>query len=182
MGEGTGLGLSICHGIVTSLGGEFQFDSEIGRGTTFRVVLTPRAQELAERGAEKKAVKAASRARILAVDDEQLVLNAMRRTLGQEHELLLFNRAQAALEWLDKGEPWDLILCDLMMPEMTGMEFYAEVGRRMPERVGQILFVTGGAFTAAARDFLGHISNIRVEKPFNPAELRQLIHSRLQGH
>jgi len=180
-GEGTGLGLSICHGIVTSLGGELQFDSEVGRGTTFRVVLAPQAQERPEGGVEQKVVKPASRARILAVDDEQLVLNALRRTLGSEHELLLFNRPQAALTWLEQGEPWDLILCDLMMPEMTGMEFHAEVRRRMPERVDRIIFVTGGAFTAGARDFLSHITNLRVEKPFDPVSLRQLIHAQLQN-
>jgi PAS domain S-box-containing protein len=180
-GEGTGLGLSICHGIVTRLGGELQFDSEVGRGTTFRVVLAPQAREQSERGAEKKVVKATHRSRILAVDDEQMVLNALKRTLGSEHELVLFNRAQAALTWLDTGEPWDLILCDLMMPEMTGMEFHAEVSRRMPERAGRIIFVTGGAFTAGAREFLSHITNIRVEKPFDPVALRQLIHTQLQG-
>jgi CheY-like chemotaxis protein len=152
----------------------------VGRGTTFRVVLPPRAQEQTERGVEKKVVKAASRARILAVDDEQLVLNALRRTLGSEHELLLFNRAQAALAWLEQGEPWELILCDLMMPEMTGMEFHAELSRRMPEQAGRIIFVTGGAFTPGAREFLSHITNLRVEKPFDPVELRQLIHARLQ--
>jgi response regulator RpfG family c-di-GMP phosphodiesterase len=132
-------------------------------------------------GVEKKEVKASSRARIVAVDDEQLVLNALRRTLGSEHELLLFNRPQAALTWLEQGEPWDLILCDLMMPEMTAMEFHAEVSRRMPDRADRIIFVTGGAFTAGTRDFLNHITNLRVEKPFDPAVLRQLIHAQLQG-
>jgi hypothetical protein len=61
------------------------------------------------------------------------------------------------------------------------MEFHAELIRRMPERAGHIIFVTGGAFTAGARDFLSHITNVRVEKPFDPVALRQLIHAQLQG-
>jgi hypothetical protein len=61
------------------------------------------------------------------------------------------------------------------------MEFHAEVRRRMPERVDRIIFVTGGAFTAGARDFLSHITNLRVEKPFDPVSLRQLIHAQLQN-
>jgi PAS domain S-box-containing protein len=179
LGEGTGLGLSICHGIVLSLGGELQFDTETGKGTTFRVILPPRTMEEGERS-EAPVAEAPRRVRILAVDDEALVLNAMRRTLGSEHELILFPRAQAALAWLEKGEPWDLILCDLMMPEMTGMEFHSELSRRMPARSGHVIFVTGGAFTAGAREFLSQLTTPIVEKPFDPRTLRQLIHEQLQ--
>jgi CheY-like chemotaxis protein len=120
------------------------------------------------------------RGRILAVDDEQLVLNALRRTLGSEHDLMAFTKPQAALDWLEQGEPWDLILCDLMMPEMTGMEFHAELSRRMPHRAGRVIFVTGGAFTAGARDFLSQNAAPFVEKPFDPKTLRQIIHEQLQ--
>jgi PAS domain S-box-containing protein len=180
-GEGTGLGLSICHGIIKSLGGELQFDSEVGRGTVFRVVLTPPLASEQQAPGPAQAVAAARRGRVLAIDDEQLVLNAMRRTLGQHHDVLLFTRAQAALAWLEQGEPWDLILCDLMMPEMTGMEFHAELSRRVPERVGDVIFVTGGAFTAGAREFLARVTNLRVDKPFEAGALRQLVNARLRG-
>jgi CheY-like chemotaxis protein len=181
MGEGTGLGLSICHGIITSFGGELRFDSEVGKGTTFQVLLKPQAAE----GEVVKVIRAVEtgkkRGRILAVDDEQLVLNALKRTLGSEHDVTLFTRPQAALEWLEQGQTADIILCDLMMPEMTGMEFHAELSRRMPEQAGRIIFVTGGAFTPGARDFLGRIGNLRVEKPFDAKALRQLVSAQLQG-
>ncbi len=179
LGEGTGLGLSICHGIVLSLGGELQFDTEVGKGTTFRVILPQGAMEEGERDAEQ-VVEAPRRICILAVDDEPLVLNALKRTLGSDHELITFTRAQAVLAWLEKGEPWDLLLCDLMMPEMTGMELHAELSRRMPQRAGHVIFVTGGAFTASAREFLSQLTTPVVEKPFDPKALRQLIQEQLQ--
>jgi CheY-like chemotaxis protein len=181
VGEGTGLGLSLCHGIITNLGGELRFDSEVGKGTTFRVVLAPRAVAGEVARATRAVEPGLRRGRIVAVDDEQLVLNALRRTLGPEHDVTLFTKPQAALEWLERGEPWDIILCDLMMPEMTGMEFHAELSRRMPERAGNIIFVTGGAFTPGSRDFLGRVENLSVEKPFEARQLRQLVNSQLQG-
>ena len=179
-GLGTGLGLSICHGIVTSLGGELQFESELGKGTVFRVVLTPTSEVELEAEAQKLEVELGPRGRVLVVDDEPLVLKAMKRTLDMEHEVLDFHRARAALEWLDKGLPWDLLLCDLMMPEMTGVEFFDELGRRWPERVKDVIFVTGGAFSSGAREFLGRVENERLEKPFDPQTLRELVRARLQ--
>jgi PAS domain S-box-containing protein len=179
-GLGTGLGLSICHGIVTSLGGELQFESELGKGTVFRVVLTPQTEVEVEAEAEKLAVELGQRGRVLVVDDEPLVLNAMKRTLGMEHEVVGFHRARLALEWLEQGQPWDLLLCDLMMPEMTGVEFFDELGRRWPERVKDVIFVTGGAFTSGAREFLGRVDNQLLEKPFDPQTLRELVRLRLQ--
>jgi FixJ family two-component response regulator len=67
-----------------------------------------------------------------------------------------------------------------MMPEMTGMEFHAELSRRKPEWAGRIIFVTGGAFTAGARDFLNQSTAPFVEKPFDPKTLHQVIHEQLQ--
>ncbi|HEX8705459.1 MAG TPA: ATP-binding protein [Myxococcaceae bacterium] len=179
VGMGTGLGLSICHGIIQSLGGELRFETELGKGTVFQVLLHPPVGARRQKGAEKAAVAAGRRGRLLLVDDEPMVLNAVKRTLSTEHEVTGFHRAAAALEWLEQGQPWDLILCDLMMPEMTGWEFHAELIKRWPERSGDIIFVTGGAFTARARDFLGRVGNPRLEKPFDPQALRALVSSLL---
>jgi PAS domain S-box-containing protein len=178
-GVGTGLGLSICHGIVHSLHGEIQFESEVGRGSVFRVVLPVPAAREPRLLPPEPVVGACRRSHILVVDDEPLVLTALKRTLGEEHDVTAFPRARAALEWLEQGLPWDLILCDLMMPEMTGMDFHEELSRRMPERAGHVLFVTGGAFTPRARDFLARVPNPRTEKPFEMRALRELVNARL---
>jgi PAS domain S-box-containing protein len=179
VGMGTGLGLSICHGIIQSLGGVLRFETEPGKGTVFQVLLQPPVGTRRQKGTEKPVMTAGRKGRVLLVDDEPMVLNAMKRTLSAEHEVMGFNRAAAALEWLAQGQPWDLILCDLMMPEMTGWEFHAELVKQWPERAGDVVFVTGGAFTAGARDFLGRVDNPRLEKPFDPKALRELVGSLL---
>lgn len=84
-----------------------------------------------------------------------------------------------ALERLGAGERFDLILCDLMMPSMTGMELHDAVVRVDPDQATRMIFLTGGAFTPAARTFLERVANAQIEKPFDVAELRALIHERL---
>ncbi len=179
-GVGTGLGLSICHGIISRLGGELRFESHMGQGTVFQVILTPQQAVEPRVVTDKAPVEGGRRGRVVMVDDEPLVLNAAKRTLGREHDVTVFTRARAALAWLEQGQQWDVILCDLMMPEMTGMEFHAELSQRMPDRVGDIIFVTGGAFTAGAREFLERVENTRLEKPFEPQALRELVSARIR--
>ncbi|WNG21204.1 ATP-binding protein [Cystobacter fuscus] len=189
VGEGMGLGLSISHTLITHMGGELQFESEVGKGTVFRVVLPPPARR--EPGGPEAAppgpvppraeVPAMRRGRLLVVDDEARVLSSLERTLGRTHEVIAFDRAQAALAWMEQGQPWDLILCDVMMPEMTGMEFHEALAQRMPERVRDIIFITGGAFTATAREFLARVDNARLDKPFDLEALCALVEARLGG-
>jgi CheY-like chemotaxis protein len=73
------------------------------------------------------------------------------------------------------GARFDVILCDLMMPRMTGMELHGELSRTAPDQAARIVFMTGGAFTARARDFLSTIANARVDKPFDAAGLRSVV-------
>ncbi|ATB43854.1 sensor histidine kinase [Cystobacter fuscus] len=186
VGEGMGLGLSISHTLITHMGGELQFESEVGKGTVFRVVLPPPAR-CEPRSAPpeqpvlpRAEVTAPRRGRLLVVDDEARVLSSLERTLGRTHEVIAFDRAQAALAWMEQGQPWDLILCDVMMPEMTGMEFHEAIAQRMPERARDIIFITGGAFTATAREFLARVDNARLDKPFDLEALRALVEARLK--
>jgi CheY-like chemotaxis protein len=83
--------------------------------------------------------------------------------------------AQEALARLVKGDRYDVILCDLMMPVMTGMDLYAEIVRLSPNVVGRLVFMTGGAFTPRARAFVESVANPCLEKPIDTSKLRSII-------
>jgi two-component system cell cycle sensor histidine kinase/response regulator CckA len=177
VGVGTGLGLSICHGIVTSLGGEIAVDSHVGKGTTFRISL-PGVAEPPPATREKPPTlrpPTVRQGRVLVVDDDPLVGASLRRVLSREHDVTVVTNGKEALEVLLAGSTFDVILCDLMMPHMTGMDLHAELTHKMPEVTDRMVFITGGAFTAAAREFLDTVANQRLEKPFAPQNLRGVV-------
>ncbi|HZJ65363.1 MAG TPA: response regulator, partial [Kofleriaceae bacterium] len=117
--------------------------------------------------------------RVLLVDDDHLIAVAVRRALGAEHDVTAVLGAQDALDRIAAGERYDVILCDVMMPSMTGIEFHQRLSRERPEQAEHIVFLTGGAFTATARTFLDKVRNARVEKPFEVQDLRALVNERV---
>jgi PAS domain S-box-containing protein len=174
-GVGTGLGLSICHSIVTDLGGRIEVESAVGEGTTFRVVLpvsTRAAGATSEsRPASLGSAEPTARARVLVVDDERLILKVIAALLDDQHDVVCEARADAALARVQRGEVYDAILCDLMMPEMSGMDFYERLLEVSPKQARSMVFMTGGAFTARAREFLSRVQGRTLEKPFDEATL-----------
>lgn len=119
------------------------------------------------------------RARILVIDDEPLVLRALRRTLGREHDVVCEESARAALALVAGGEPFDLVLCDLMMPDLSGFALHAALCASRPDLAARTVFLSGGAFTAAARASLARVAKPCLEKPFEPdalcARVRDLL-------
>jgi CheY-like chemotaxis protein len=120
------------------------------------------------------------RGRILVVDDEPLMLKAVQRALARHHDVATVSSSREALGRIAAGERFDVILCDLMMPEMTGMDLHEELERVAPPQAERMIFLTGGAFTPRARSFLGERPDRRIEKPFDARQLLAMIGERLR--
>jgi two-component system cell cycle sensor histidine kinase/response regulator CckA len=175
IGVGTGLGLSICQNIVNGMGGDISVVSEEAVGTTFRVVLPAATlQRLSVRPADPARPTRPRAATVLIVDDDAGVGAALARVL-REHDVTVVTSAKQAPEVLDSGKTFDIVFSDLMMPEMSGMDFYYEVAQRFPAIAERIVFITGGAFTRGVRAFLDCMPNMRLEKPFDPKTVRALV-------
>jgi len=103
---------------------------------------------------------------------------ALRRVLA-EHEVELVHSGQAAVARLCGGE-FDLVLCDLLMPDLTGMDVHDKVMAAAPDVAERMVFMTGGAFTARAREFLERVPNARFDKPIDHRWLRTFVAERVQ--
>jgi PAS domain S-box-containing protein len=187
VGSGTGLGLSICHGIVSAAGGTIDARSEPGQGTAFRLDL-PAAPEAAPEKLPRDAAPsapipaaAATRRRVLVVDDESLVARSLARILGRDHDVEALTSPTAAVGRIAGGERWDVVLCDLLMPELTGMDLAERVAKDAPDLLPRLVFMTGGACTERSRLFLEQGGFPSLEKPIEPAMLRAAIERAARG-
>ena len=179
-GVGTGLGLAICQHIVSGFGGEIRVESEVGKGTTFRVLLSVVEAQREVAVVDRPKSEAKTRGSVLVVDDEELVGKALNRVLAREHDVITVKSVDAALELLRGGARFDLIFSDLMMPEKSGIDLFKAVASLFPGQEERIVFVTGGAFTPTAKAFLSSVPNKWIDKPFQPEQLRAMVNERLE--
>lgn len=117
--------------------------------------------------------------RLLVIDDEPPVARAIARFL-REHEVTIVEGGRAALEVIRGGATFDVILCDLMMPDLTGMEVHEQLSKEQPGLADRVIFMTGGIFTERAAAFLESVTNPRLEKPFDPAMIKRTVAEMIQ--
>ncbi len=181
-GLGTGLGLSICHRIVTELGGSIEVKSKVGKGSVFSISLPSAGTGLLKVNppVEAHVITAKRRGKILVIDDEPMITKALEHILSNDHDVVAYNNASDALQCIASGNRFDVILCDLMMPEMMGEDFHDKLKSIASDQVERIIFLTGGSFTAKARAFLDATSNEYLEKPFEAKHIRTMVNERIQ--
>jgi signal transduction histidine kinase/DNA-binding response OmpR family regulator len=178
---GTGLGLPISLDIVRRAGGDLVAESEPGRGAVFRVRLPAAIGIPQVKTRTVPSLRAIQRRRVLAIDDEALLLKAFQRMLISHHDIETKLGARAALRCFGQDRRFDVVLCDLQMPDMSGVELYAAVKQQWPELAERFIFITGGAFSAEARRFLEEPNIACINKPFQLRELLELIEARTGG-
>lgn len=120
--------------------------------------------------------------RVLVIDDEPLLGQTLRLGLEGSFVVELEARGDAALDRLLRGDRFDLILCDLSLPALSGIEVYERLARLRPELISRFILMTGGAVTDEARDFVATYQGPILNKPFRLAELEGLAARVLESH
>lgn len=167
-GEGAGLGLAICKRIVDELEGEIEVESAVGAGTTVTIRLPEAAPPRPLTSAPPpRRVRDVPPLRVLIVEDEPPIARALERLLSG-HRITRADNGEAALRLLEAGADFDLVLCDLMMPRVSGAELHRQASERFPSLAPRFVIMTGGALTADSREFLDGFGGPILSKPFTP--------------
>jgi len=179
VGEGTGLGLSVSYGIVKAHGGRIWADSREGRGTTIFIELPIRAEEGLEvmpGGAPPPGPeRTGRRLRILAVDDEAVILDLIVDALGRDgHRIDTAGSAREALQKLEQ-DTYDILVCDLKMPEMDGQELFEVIKTRWPAISEKVIFASGDTIHPDTRSFIDRSGRPCVDKPFKLEVLAEAV-------
>jgi PAS domain S-box-containing protein len=180
LNEGTGLGLALCKAVISSLGGEITAQSDVGMGTVFRVVLPGAKGEVptaSPPGVASAAIE--PRGRLLVIDDELDICESMQEAMAPFHDVVTTTSAHQGLELLRAGQRFDLILCDMRMPSMTGIDFSVQLGTENPAQASHVVLMTGG-YTRAPGDPSVALPRLLLEKPFNIEQVLLLMRQAMQ--
>jgi len=182
VGQGTGMGLSISRSLIEGMNGSIRFASVADQGTTFTVVLpkVPAAQGLEVETTRSETVSPIARQtnlNVLVIDDDAAVLRVVKRMLGH-CTVSTIDDPQKALAMCDACD-FDLILCDVMMPTMSGDQFYRSLKASHPTLAERVTFITGGALTSETEKFLESVDRPVLLKPLDLVQLRQFARDQI---
>ena len=184
-GVGSGLGLSICQRIIDEIGGRIDVQSTVGVGTTVTIILQqagsrPESAEWRLPSAGAPQPLKPSHGRLLLVDDDPAVLDALARVVKVGgHDVVAVQSGEEALARISDEGPFDLVLTDLMMDGLSGIDLYEALGRVSVDHQARVVFVTGGAYAPEVRAFLAAVDNPRLRKPVDARELLRFLDARL---
>lgn len=189
-GGGTGLGLAIVSELVRQNGGRLRCESTLGRGTRFELEWPASAApglpapagtrvDAASHGARPTAAR--PRVRVLFVDDEPAITEVYGTLLGDFHDVTVALGGRRAIAELESGKPFDVVVCDLMMPEVDGAAVYEHVQRERPELASRFLMCSGGLVTERARAFAARAPVKLLYKPVPTQQLLSMIESLAAG-
>ncbi len=180
--RGAGLGLSMARHSLRAMGGNIQVRSEWGKGTTVHILLPlarPMSSALARIGDAH--VDGEAPARVLVIDDDSLVGRAIKRVLVG-HDVTTLNSGEEAVALMQRDQNFDVVLCDLIMPRMSGMAVQARVRQFAPALAERFSFITGGAYTPETRTFVEQTPQRVMRKPLMTDDLRGVIERELASH
>lgn len=177
---GLHFGLAVSREIVQAMGGLIEVRSNHPRGASFCIELPSWSSEaLAPPATKRLLVRPRGRVCIMVVDDDPLMCEVLAAMLASDYEVVAFTSPRAALAAMLEGDA-ELILCDVMMPDLSGIDLYERLARERPELIDRFIFLTGGAFTERARIFLRRIDRPVIAKPFTRHQLFEVIQQTLR--
>jgi CheY-like chemotaxis protein len=174
LGQGTGLGLSITRSLVHKIGGEIFPESEPGEGARFSVVLERRAGPEETARFEQRMPPASERLRVLLLDDDELILRSMQRSLAPHFECQAVAAARTALDFLRADHEFDVVVSDVVMPGMNGLEFFSALEHAHPELATRTLFISGGITSESLHSRVAGTGRPCLVKP---VDMQELIHT-----
>lgn len=179
VGEGTGLGLAICASIVRGMGGDIHVQSEPGEGAAFTLRLPVGPVELEDEERvpvhPSPVVRGRDRRRLLIVDDEPAIREALSRAIGVLHDVVAVASAEDAVRLLTDDDAFDLVLSDVLMDRGGGPELHAWISSARPALLPRLVFMTGGAFLPRAAEFVQRVDRPVLEKPIRVRDVVRLL-------